>query len=119
MSNLKITRKFGERRPVRIKVTYPTSYDLSAADVYFWLDAPDGTPQIEGAAAEAEDITPVGATTQTVWLLTYTFALGDLPVIGVYFGEFEVDFGGDFREYYPIGKDRIQVTVLEHPASTP
>lgn len=103
---------------MRIKVTYPTSYDLSAADIYFWLDDPDGTPKVEGQPAEAEDVTPGGATVQTVWLLSYTFDVSDLATLGVHNGEFEVDFGGGFSEFYPIGKDKLQVGVIEHPAST-
>lgn len=118
MTTLKVTRKYGERRPVRIKVTYPTSYDLSAADVYFWLDGPDGTPRVERAAAVAEDVTSGGATTQTAWLLSYTFDEDDLVTLGAHSGEFEVDFGGGFSEYYPINKDKLVVTVVEHPAST-
>lgn len=118
MTSLKVIRKFGERRPVQLRVTYPDSYDLSAAAVYFWLDDPDGTPKVERADAEATDITPDTAVAQTVWLLSYTFDEDDLAELGAHGGEFEIDFGGGFSEFYPIGKDKLVVTVVEHPAST-
>lgn len=120
MANLAITRKLGARRPVSIKVTYDEGYDLSATTAKFWLDAPDGTPRVEGSTTgvTVEDITPVGATPQTVWKLTYAFDADDLTDLGRYRGEFEIDFGGGISEYYPIKKDVIQVSVVEHPAST-
>lgn len=118
MANLEITRKLGARRPVSIKVTYDTGYDLSAATVKFWLDAPNGTPRVEGASATPEDITPVGATAQTVWKLTYPFDADDLTDLGRYRGEFEIDFGGGIKEYYPLDNDVVIVSVKQHPAST-
>lgn len=118
MANLEITRKLGETRAVSVKVTYPTGYDLDPATIRFWLDAPDGTPQVVGESATAEDITPSGATPQTVWKLTYAFGADDLTEIGRHKGEFEVDFGGDIKEYYPTKQDTIQVYVAAHPAST-
>lgn len=102
-----------------MKVTYPTGYDLEAATIRFWLDAPDSGPRVEGASATAEDITPAEATPQTVWQLTYAFDADDLTKTGVNRGEFEVDFGGGIKEYYPLHEDVIEVNVVKHPASTP
>ncbi len=118
MASLEITRKLGERKAVSILVTYPTSYDLSAATIKFWLDAPDGTPRVSGAAATAVNVTPTGAAANTVWKLSYTFAAADFIGTGPYKGEFEVDLGGGMKEYYPTEEDYIKVTVVEHPAST-
>lgn len=118
MTSLNIIRKLGERKAVSVKVTYPTGYNLAAATIRFWLDAPDGTARVSGATGTATDVTPVSATAQTVWKLSYTFDADDLVGTGSYKGEFEVDFGGEMKEYYPAGKDYIKVSVVEHPAST-
>lgn len=118
MANIKVTRKKNDREPVAITATFPDTYDLNVATIRFWMDdAATGAAKIEGAAADLEDVTPVGATDMTVWRMTYEFDADDLDTAGVYLAEFEADFGGGQYRYYPRGADMIQITVKGHPAS--
>lgn len=114
---LSITRKIGDRKPISVKVTYPTSYNLSGLPVAFWMDAKDGTAKVAGASGSATDITPSGQTVQTVWRLSYTPGANDLDAIGSYKAEFAVDFGAGIEHYYPDESD-IVVKVISHPASS-
>lgn len=117
MVSLPTSRKVGDRDPISIVVTFPSTTDLTSLPVAFWMSTTADVPKITGSAATAVDITPVGATAKTMWRLSYAFAASDLDIAGTYKAEFSVDYGGGQKRYYPRGSSFIVIDVVRHPAS--
>lgn len=117
MPNEQVVRKLGERKPLILDVTYPEATDLTGLPVLFYMGLKGQAPKIDGAIAQAADVSPAEAPL-TRWRLSYAFDADDLDTAGKYLSEFEVDFGAGQKRYYPPGSEFVEVKVIAHPATS-